>query len=223
MPSISIVDQGTNGVNDGADVALTFAAGVLKNDLVILYGGKDGRTPATPSGYTLRTTQNVLKVFYKFMGSTPDSGVTWRGSGVATDAQATGYYIVRGVDLVNTFDAADTVAGASSTNPDPASITTITNKSLVLAIVSQNVDTGISAGPAGYGGFQVFGTLDTNRCRVAGAYKTVSVAAAEDPGTFTSASAVAWNTITLALRPALDVMFNNYEFVRADSGMSVGL
>lgn len=204
MPALTVIGSGTNGVNDGADVAFTFAAGVLPDDLVILYGGRDGRTPVTPSGYTLLVTQNFLKVFYKFMGSTPDTGVTWRGSGVATDAQAAGYFIVRGADFVTPFDVTSTVAGASSTNPDPASITTVTANALVIAIAAQQVDTGISAGPAGYSGFQVFGTLDTARIRAAGAYKLLGAAGAEDPGVFTSASAVAWNTITLAIRRAGD-------------------
>ena len=64
-------------------------------------------------------------MWYRRMGATPALSVLCSGGGNNSDGVAYGCYVLSGVDTVTAEDATATTAGpTTSTNPDPASITT---------------------------------------------------------------------------------------------------
>lgn len=209
--AISLIGTPQEGnANNGNNVTLTFDTSPQEGDVVILLSGSANGEFNTVSGYTSVATaetgsaHGTLEIFYKVMGSSPDSGVTITGSG-SNFVDTTGItFVLRGVDTAHPFDTTETYANGSGVVPDPASITTITNNAWVFATcVISGVHTTWGT-ISGYSNQYDVDGNDTFDHTIGIATKEVTTAGAEDPGTWSGLSASDWDTITLAIRPAND-------------------
>lgn len=193
----------------GVNPVITFAVAPQQGDIVVVFGGIQNQTdPAgvTTSGYTTlaafnSATGGVLQnvwAGHKIMGASPDTSVTCKGG---TSFSTYLSFTFRGADQGTQPDATTTTAApAASTNPNPPSITTVTDNAVVLALGRSTRDTAITV-PSGYNNLtQQNGTLGNQT--VAGAWKAVSPAGAEDPGAFTNWASGAWCAASVAIRPA---------------------
>ncbi len=215
--NISILTGGTqaNSAINGGNVTLTFPT-LQQGDVVIVFGGhfaRGGATSAIPTGYTpIYDSGNTLAtdphfgVSYKVMGATPDTTVSCPGSGNAADGTAYGCYCLRNVDTTVIQDATRTVAGpTTSNNPDCPSITTVTDRALILALALDHLagtgDTAIT-NPTNYIEQRTARGADNNDATVCGAAIIEPVAGTEDPPSFTAWTAGTWRTATVAIRVA---------------------
>jgi len=185
--------------------------GLQENDIVIVCGFLDGGSPpATPTGYTsIASVSDAAdtSVSYKIMGATPDT----TASGL-TNADDCAYiaFALRYVDTTTPLDVTATTAIGGSGEPDPPSITPVSNNALILAIghIDDDLLGTPNEPPTGYtsllfGDFGVPGTGGS----YAVAYKTLATAAAEDPSAFNLGSLTDdWNAITVALRPRQEII-----------------
>lgn len=183
------------------------ASAPSENDIVFVAvagGGSD--TDISISGYTEvadlyanSTLDTNLGVFYKVMGSTPDTSVDIP----SLNSVRAVVYVLRGFDLGTPADATATTSTATNTSrPNPAAITTVTNDAWVI-ILSAGTSTGTWTAPSGYTNAA---TRNGTTVSVMVASKLVATAGSENPGswsttadnqTFYSAASV-----TFALRPA---------------------
>lgn len=213
--AITVPGKDGNSEGNGSNVTLTFSDysyTALENDIVFLIGGFASETVgprgAVTSGYTLvssydghTTNKNNFGIWYKVMGSTPDTSVVGYGSGNAKDSVAYMFYAVRGADTSTIFDNTSTTAGpTSSTNPNPPSIETLTANSLVIVAAGNVVADGSPGVPSGYGDNTNISYADTNPFSVAVASKTIASPATEDPGAWSTWSSGVWYAITMAIK-----------------------
>lgn len=204
----------------GGDITLTFDVTPSEDDVVIVFAGVTADRASyepIPTGYTrIINASNTGDTYaegtwsYKVMTSTPDTSVTIPGSGNAADGQVAIAYVLRGVDTTNVVD----VAGASANgaldvegNPDPPSITPITDGAWVFTSHVMNNPNEATQPPSGYGDFAKANGVDTNRCVGACAGHVIETAAATDPGTFSangawSADTQDWTAFSIAIRPS---------------------
>ncbi len=212
---MSITIVGTPQVGsaaNGADVTLTFSTTPSQNDVVIVFGGHSygfgGAATAPGTGYTqigLYSAANTLffGAWYKRMGASPDSTVVCKGSGLSSDSVAYGCYVLRGVDTTTAMDAAGTTAGPSlSTNPDAASITTVTDNAWVIPVAGSKVNDAAITAPSGYSNHYTINQTDSSSMTVAGATLKKTTAGAENPASWTNWATGNWYAITIAVRPA---------------------
>lgn len=211
--AVSIISGGaiSGSMNNGQDVTLTFPVGVQQGDVVILYGGHPHRAgtdlgPQT-SGYTMIAVNNTdapnFGAWYKVMGATPDSNVIGYGTRDRVDATAYAAYILRGVDL-GVFDQTTTTAGpVTSTNPNPAAITTQTANAWVLALAGSQVNDS-TRGPDGtYSNPNGVVGNDSNDITIDGVTREIVSPGPEDPPAWSTWISGAWYAITIALKPEL--------------------
>jgi hypothetical protein len=210
--AVTLVTSGAikNSTTNGGNITLTFPAGIAQGDVVILYGGHPFRSGAAIGPSTAGYTQIVLNnaaapgfgVWYKVMGSTPDTTVVGQGTGNALDATAYAAFILRGANTSSLFDQTTTTAGpTTSTNPDAPAITTQTNGAWVLDLAgSQVVDTSPGS-VTGYSNANTASGNDSNDISIAGATKEVATAGTENPAAWSAWSSGAWFAVTVALKP----------------------
>lgn len=139
---VTLVGIVTGTAINGGDVTL---------DLTALTGGSDSApslgdivlvasavgnnlnaaNPATPSGWTNEVSissddsfDTALDVFYKIMGSTPDTSVICAGTGGADDATSATAFVFRGVNQGAPFASTTaTSTGIGTAVPNPPSVT----------------------------------------------------------------------------------------------------
>lgn len=208
---------------NGADVTLTFSTTPSQNDVVIVFGGHSytfgGAATAPGTGYTqigLYSSGGALffGAWYKRMGASPDSSVVCKGSGVSSDSTAYGCYVLRGVDTTTAMDAAGTTAGLSvGTNPDAASITTVTDNAWVIPVAGSKVNDAAITAPSGYSNHYTIAQADTASMTVAGATLEKTTAGAENPASWTNWATGSWYAITIAVRPAATVATTGAAFL----------
>lgn len=213
---------GTLNRTGAGTISLTALTGgvsssVAENDVVfVLASGNPSATTnidmsgvVSTSGYTLATelygnsTQDCnFALFYKKMGSSPDSTVT-----LTSTAYDSRVYVWRGLDTTTPIDVTITTATGTTDNVNSPSITPISTGAVVLSLGAQ---TGFSTptAPSGYGNVG-----NNNRCVAASKAWT---SGAEDPGAWSASSggAYAWCACSVALRPA--VSQNNALFFGGD-------
>jgi hypothetical protein len=188
-------------------------------DLVVLFYGTGsnvttGRTLSVSTADYQALTQQLgsdtydthFNVFYKRMGSTPDTSVTVSGTGSTADAGTVVIHVFRGVDETTPLDvSAVPASGNNSANANPPAITPTTSGAWIVA--------GGSAAHAD--GVDTFTSTDLSNFRTAGADDnydvTIGAGTAEwssgafDPAQFgwtgTASTANSWAAYTLALRP----------------------
>jgi hypothetical protein len=225
--TIALRGTGKSGnATNGGDVTLTFDAGAgapQTGDYVVVFGGH-GTTVTTllPPGaaapndgtYTqvgIHTgSAPVFGAWIKKMGATPDTQVVGSGGGNASDAVAYGAWVISGVDLSTPQDQTATTAGpTTSTNPNGASITTVTDNAWVLTMAGSVVNDGTPGTISGYTNQKNANATDTSPFTTSGMTKLVAAHGAEDPGAYSSWSSGAWYAITMALRPAATTPFDD--------------
>lgn len=209
--AITLVGTAEGQATNGAAISLTLPGGIAQNDLVVVYESHDGAALSgmSTAGYTTNLTDTAgsinQAVYWKFMGASPDAtaalntGTNSRGHGAIA-------FVLRGVDTSTPIDATTTTASATSTNPDPASITTVTNGAWVLACAASLVaDTSVTA-PSGYSNqTDIDSNALTADVTIGVASKEITTAGAENPASWTTWSSAAWKTATVALRPSTSV------------------
>jgi len=199
---------------NGNDVTLTFDTPLLEDDVVIVVGGHgndDGVDPIGPStaGYTTENDTDdgaddwTGGVWWKVMGSTPDTTVVCLNGNTVRDAAAYAAYALRGVDTNTVMDVAAVLSARVTTNDtDPDSITTVTDGAWVIAAAIVRNDNLATAFPVGYTNSGAIGRDETNPQSIHTAVMEVKELGTENPPAFTIANAGATNAaFTIAVRP----------------------
>lgn len=185
-----------------------------EGDVVILFGMNSG-TGTSAVDYTTLEGQGWTKlvgrdtgdltiiVWYKTMGATPDTDVDILiGSGGANGEWVASAF--RGVDDSTTYVYAEewTYLIGSSGNPDPPSVTTTVDDSVVVALGALDDDTISSfTPPSGY--TSLIGSFGSGRSAMS-AYKTIATAGTENPSAFSTSGDDDWYAMSLVLAPATD-------------------
>src|SRR3989344_4846956 len=223
--AVSFVGSCSNNGNNGANATLTLPVGTAENDLVIVaYGNADAdnvdlNMVMVTADYTEvadlfsnDTFDANMGVYYKFMGSTPDTqAVADNIGGADTDTPAV-CMVFRGVDTTTPMDVTDVEATAlNSMDPNPGSINHNNPFGVWTVIAGANAHnlgaTGSFTFPTGYttDAIQIAGD-DTADGRVGMGYNS-GPADPEDPGVMTDSltdgTSFAWVAVTMALRPAV--------------------
>jgi len=147
------------------------------------------------AGFVLVGSTAAMACYYKKMGATPDTTVDVSSM---TTGNAT-IVILRGCDGTTLEDTAEIDASnASSSTPDPASITTVTDGAMVIAAIACSNDISGSGMPAGYTEIENVFSGKSNVTM----YKSIATAGAEDPGGYGSAT-TNWAATTYAFRPGV--------------------
>lgn len=215
---------GTASANgDGsADVTVTHPGGIAENDVVFFAyceSSNDFDMQMTTSGYTEladvgtgSALQGNLGIYRKVMGATPDStAVCDNGSPVGGNfSMAAAEHVYSGVDTTTPEDATTlaSIATFSDTQPDSASITTVTANAIVLTIGFKNT-TGATPGtvtaPSGYGNKVQDQNDGSREAQIGIAAKSVASPGAENPGAWSGFASYAFASVaqaTVAVRPA---------------------
>jgi hypothetical protein len=188
------------------------SAGINAGQLILIWcstqTSSDAGAPATPAGYSLRWSlghassfRPRVTCFYRIAdGSEEDDVVTldWGATSVITHAVAVG---LSGVDTTTPFDVTQTGPTNGGSNPDPASITPVTDGAWVLAIVAGNRVGGTSTPTISTGYSTAFTQAPDERALVI-TYKELATAAADNPSAWTWTPIDNHTTVTDALRPA---------------------
>lgn len=194
----------------GADLTLTFDVTPSQNDIVVVFGGSSRfRTPdptAPGTGYTqiaLNTTTTFMGAWYKRMGASPDSSVLCQGSANANDTTGYGCYVLRGIDTTTALDVTATTAGlTTSTNPNPALITSVTDDAMICVFAGSEVNDATPGTVSGYSNQITATNSGVFNWTIAGATLIKTTAGAENPPAWSSWGNGAWYAITAAFRPA---------------------
>lgn len=199
--------QDENIVGPGSD-SDSLPGGIAQNDVVVAITAADVAVLVVNNGYTtqgLDTSSPGFRMSTKRMGVSPDSTISVnRRLGFE---QIVIWQVWRGANTTTLADVAAAGAGGSGANPDPPSVTTVTDNALVIAAASiaQDAATSITA-PSGYTNL-LTSTLGganpgTVGATVMMASKIVAVAGAENPGVFSTNASDVWRAQTFAMRPA---------------------
>ncbi len=230
--AISFVNATENSSVPNTDTTVTLSGlGLQEGDLVIVSGAIGDNDSLNlnivnnTAGYqevvdidaTTDTQDVTLGVWWKLMGSTPDTSVVIEGSTGGTDsALAVVVMAFRGVNSITPFDAsAVSTSGINTMHPNPPSIDHNNPSGVwtVIAGASGQTLSGTGSGtltytfPTGYTTNKVEEDQgDTSDVTVGMGYRSSGVSDPEDPGTMThsgtDSTAFSWAAATLALRPA---------------------
>jgi hypothetical protein len=210
-----------NSVTQQSGSSLTLS-GIQSGDLVLFIGFADAASVPTPqtdsSNWTTvpgitnnNTSQPYRAIWYRFATGSSITATFSAG-------QQVGYAMLayRFVDSSTPFDVNATTTGAGSGLPNCPSITTVSDKSLIIAagyLDDDNIQGSVGA-PTGY-------TLDVDFANTQSvstlmvAHKLLLVAATEDPAIFTDSSGTgndAWIGDTIALRFDSGLTTNDFKF-----------
>lgn len=197
---------------DGNNVTLTLPTGMQRGDVVYVFfgisaalGGGTSSSGWTQLGATTDSTSSHTRAqaFRKVMGAVPDTEIVLTASANASNSAAAVGFALRGVDNEHPEDATTVITIGTSTTPDSASITTVTDKSWVLSFFSSGrvLDSAVTA-PSGYSNQVDIAADDNNDVTVGGATKETTTAGAEDPPSWTGVLNANWVAASVAVRPA---------------------
>lgn len=186
------------------DLVVVCAAAVAGSDLDLAISGYTEVVDiaGVDNGYA------NLGLFYKFMGSTPDTSVSAPRPVTSSLSAACAIHVWRGVDPTTPIDvAAQTAIGSNAGQPNPPSITPVTSGAVILAAgVGTEVD-GLGA---------VFTTSDLSNFSTVVGNSTFDVvvgmgskawtSGAFNPAAFGGNASAgitdSWSAVSIALRPA---------------------
>jgi len=216
------VAGGTNAsVISLTDLTGGVASSPSANDIVIIcvaIGGSNQPiiSAINTTGYTGNTKiwgngsnyDAAQRVFWKVMSGTPDTSVSIDMSGDLQFAQAIAIQVWRGADVDVPFDVTDISAtGSGGANPNPASITPVTDGSQIL-VFGSGASSNANTTPYTASDLSNFNTIFSSNINSAvigsGSYAWSS--GAFDPAAWTGASTgsgASWTAYTLALKPEL--------------------
>lgn len=212
--SISVRGTATGTATTGAPVSVTLPVGTAQGDVCYLFvmsNSTADRVFTEQSGtwtkladlYISGTSDDCnVAVFRKVQGATPDTAVT-----VSMDAGSSGQaallFVFDGVDGTNPEDAPlVSVTAAGAADPDPPSITTVSDNAVVLAAGFASDADVVTNAPAGYSG--LVNLVHQTNISITGAIKAVTPAGAENPAAFADIAIGAGDSsiaISIALRP----------------------
>lgn len=218
-----------SGTTSNITVTLTGLSGGLasnpvEGDFVIVVFGTGSTVDRTFSTSSTGWTKLVeiysnddidtnLAVFYKFMGSTPDTSmILTGGSGSTADSYGVIVHAWRSVDQTTPMDVTQTTAtGLNSRQPNPPAITPTTAGAVILATGVSGYNASVSSG----GNFTTTNLTNSVTTNNSGSTNDVSIgigafttwtSGAYDPAAWTgggtSQTTDSWSSITMALRPA---------------------
>ncbi len=211
LTNVRVIDSKQGYVAAGGSATITMPANRSDTLVIAWLAGNENsiRNAPTITGFTSIESESSTTDFPRFRlmykygpGATAilDSEATAENAAYILWSIASAEASISGS---NSSKANDTVAGV----PNPPSVTTSADNSLVLAfgaVMEITTTTGWSA-PTGYSGLLTQSAGDTiaENCVIMSAWKVVSTAGAENPGTFTHASAAnGWGAATLRIAPA---------------------
>jgi hypothetical protein len=211
---------GSSG-NTGTALGVNMPVGVQEGDVAYaIVGGSAGGTRTITEdtgtwtqlgGGTLNASDTLVSsfaLFRKVMGAVPDTSIAATSSANLTSRCGV-IKVLRGVDTTTPEDATTTTAtGIDSPDPNPASITTVTNGAWVVVFVG-STQGGTYTFPGDYTNTVSESAAD-NESSNAAADKEIATAGAEDPGLFdigAGTAADSWVAFTVAARPATSGSF----------------
>lgn len=220
--AITHVVSASAQATDGGNPSVSLGSSLQENDVaVIIAAAGVGSTPTmSTSGYNTLVDNLVTLVAWKRMGATPDTTAVVAGNGTSIAGVSASVIVLRGVDITTALDATSTEASnAGSTNPDPPSITTVTNGAAVVALMATKVNDSTVTAPSGYSNGTSLNSNDTSPVTTGAAWILKASAGAENPPAFTNVSSGQWKTVTVALRPAppakISVFMHHYKLMAA--------
>jgi hypothetical protein len=224
---------------DGQSLTISVVAGLQDNDVMWLIvtqsDGEDGSWNSL-TGWVEQVVDAIVgggppsapetSVFRRVVtdaGSEPASYAPSVDTGA--DVGLVGKMVAfRGVDIVTPVDAtATTATGSGDANPNPPSITTVTDGAFVLAVGFKDDDNGVYGSvPTNYTDPDGLGTVVNagggNGCSLGCAYREIVSFGAEDPGTFDFTDSDEWGAISLAIRPITAEVEQEGHHFRLDDG-----
>ena len=218
---ITVLGGSTGGGINSNDPTLSSATTLTggENDIIISAClCTDTTAPATctqsgPSGIANLSNQVTngtgvgrFTVYYTVItNGNKGTGVTCTNPGSNSGGTTATQILLRGADPVNITDATTANATGSSTNPNPASITTVRDSAAVVIACGSVVSDTTPGDSTNYAtatpGKQTLNQADTNPGTTTMTWRVVPAAAAEDPAAFSSWSTGTWACSTVALRP----------------------
>lgn len=235
--TISFVNSTSNNTNNSGDVTLTLSGlGLQKDDLVIaVYSIADndnvdfnmvetgGTWTEVADLFSNNTYDANLGVYYKKMGATPDSSVTFSGASAGGDTDTSAVAMIfRGVDTTTPMDVTPpaTITGLNTMHPDPPSLDH-NNPTGVWTVIAGAGATGNSGDrtitfPSGYTTNPVQRSANDSSDGVVGMGYNTSPSDPENPNMMTvsgtDSTSYAWAAVTLALRPAADPVVSQIHY-----------
>lgn len=191
------------GVTESTTTSITLPSGLQQNDIIVIASMSDGTAQNLPSTYTNGQNGSSNSVnyqwSYKRMGATPDS--------TATGLSSSSIHIAMAFRNVNTTTVLDVTPPTIETNtsgmPNPPSITTVTDKCLLVAVgyLDDDVVASTVTAPSGwtlidaaeYGSSGAGGTIMS-------AYLQQPTAGTENAGAFGGSGTDSWVGAKFALR-----------------------
>jgi hypothetical protein len=155
-------------------------------------------------------------VWYKIMGATPDTSITFNAHVSTTESSSVVVQAFRGVDATTPLDVTSTTStGIDSAAPDPAAITPVTTGAIILVAGGSAHASGNSGFTASYlTNFRSAG-FNSTYDSTAGMGYTTWTGGTYNPAVWTfgggATTVASWAAITMALRPRLvtvDVLGN---------------
>jgi len=208
-----VVDVKQGYVSAGGAALINMPANRADTLVIAWLGGASSTTADAPtiSGFTSNESENApatmiprFRIMYKL---NPGATATLYSNSSIINAAYTIWSIAAPTNTIGFSDSNKTDDDSPPATPDPPSITTLSDNSLVMAfgaVTDITADTGWSA-PLGYSGLVVQSANDqiSQNAVIMGAWKVVSTAGAENPGAFSHASAAnGWGAVSLRLAPA---------------------
>lgn len=212
-----------NGVSSATLNLSSFAAGettpatIQEGDLVVVVLGRSSTSnltlSLTTSGYTklldIYSDDSVdanMGVFYKFMGSTPDTTVAIP-AGNNNDGYVFEVFVFRGVDQTTPVDVTTlSASGINGANINPPSITPVTDGAWLLVGGVNTYGSAPSASPSGITNEYIDATFSPTRQAGSAVAQvrncTGGVAVNIGQWTYSGDTADSWASFALALRPA---------------------
>jgi len=212
----------------GVTVSLTSLTGgisstAVENDIVLAFVGigstSDINVSMATSGYTELADlygnagkDANLGVFYKIMGSTPDTTAESFRSGDSAHAQALAVHVFRGVDLTTPIDVTTTTVTGTAARPTPPAITPITTGAVVVCVGDASFldtnTTGYEFSDSQLSNFITIPVNDTNDISIGTGWASWT-SGVFTPIIFTSVGSKLYDAFaaaTIALRPSATVL-----------------
>jgi hypothetical protein len=193
---------GVTSTNFGSSTTgtLTLPAELYSGDIVFAFISCDlsNQTPGVTDWTLVSNISGDVSsaLYYKIMGATPDATAAVTSIGTASVGICAAFRNYSG----DIFDVTTVSASGASGDPDPASITTVTDNAMLVAFGAQDDDNLALSAPSGFT-LLASQTASTTGHTVAAATLATTTAGTVDPAVFSSSGDDAWTAFTVAIKP----------------------
>ena len=177
--------------------------GLLEGDMIIAWLATNTPQLPTSPGYTAITAGGSRAgVYFKTVGSTPDSSLAWSPipSSIGAVGGALGF---RNAVPATQGSPGVVEATGSSANPDPPGIAPNFDGSAIVIVAGTD---GLQGGPVAPTNYTLAGNTTSNLSNDASGFAAYRLGLAKDvtenPGAFTNVSTSSWRAVTVAIAPA---------------------